>query len=123
MDTIQKFSSDVEKIKKSSETQSAEKVIDALADLLVRAHPDLSSLALSFSQYWVELAKSEGLSASCTEKLCALHALLEGKPEFTASLSQKDWKELCSLTGFEAEDIPLEALNSLMAIFVEKRAL
>ena len=56
-------------------------------------------------------------------KLAAFQSILEGSAEFTECLTQEDWKELCSLTNMEAEDIPIETLNDMMMIFVDRQAL
>jgi hypothetical protein len=56
------------------------------------------------------------------DKIGAMQSLLELDLEETKALSDNDWKELCSLTNYEAEDLPLDLLNDLMSIFLEKQA-
>ena len=55
--------------------------------------------------------------------LGAMQALIENDVSSTEALSNEDWKELCQITNCEAEEIPIETLNSLMMIFLDKQAM
>lgn len=136
MDSIQKFYSDIEKIKKHyrSEHQSynAEEVCKQVVSLFERNNGHAPSLAQSFASYWLNtyIIPSSSLAdeptAEHTEILGAMEALLQDPEEswsYTECLSSSDWKELCSLTNYEAEELPLELLSSLMKIFVDEQAL
>lgn len=126
MDAIQKFSSDVQRIRHASFQRSAGETCQALCALLEQSHPAIRELAVSFGQYWLSCVDASATGAPSEreiEKLCALHALLLGEADFTTALSKKDWKELCALTSYEAESLPLDVLNMLMSLFVEKQAL
>ena len=133
MDSIQKLYSDIEKIKKhhrsNSATYNAQEVCSQVADLFTRNNRHLESLALSFSDYWMNtyILTSSNMEEEPTQdsiaKLAAFQSILEGNAEFTECLTQEDWKELCSLTNMEAEDIPIESLNDMMMIFVDRQAL
>ena len=131
MDSIQKFCSDVEKIKKHarSENQSGDTAsIQQIKSLFLRNFRGLESLASSFADYWDEtyIRASQNPSDEPTkensDRLVAMFSLLEGSVEFTDCLTQDDWEQLCNLTNMEAEDLPIDLLNSLMMIFVDKRA-
>ena len=49
-------------------------------------------------------------------------AFLEDSDEFQSVLTQKDWQELRDLVNYEAEDLPVDVLQSLMRVLVEKGA-
>jgi hypothetical protein len=74
--------------------------------------------------YDVEIVKEFGykILRISIDKIGAMQSLLELDLEETKALSDNDWKELCSLTNYEAEDLPLDLLNDLMSIFLEKQA-
>ncbi|UKI56369.1 MAG: hypothetical protein L6V90_04215 [Treponema succinifaciens] len=52
-----------------------------------------------------------------------MQALIENDIFSTEALSKDDWKELCQITNCEAEEIPIETLNSMMMIFLDKQAM
>ena len=133
MDNVQKFNSDIEKIRKFERAQkgpeyNGENVCNQAAELFVKSSKGLETLAECFAEYWLETyircspdSENEH-SPENIEKLCALKALLENDTEQTSALSEKDWKELCLIVNAEAEDLPLELLSDLMTIFVDKKA-
>ena len=49
-------------------------------------------------------------------------AFLEDSDEFQNLLTQNDWQELGDLVNYEAEDLPVDVLQSLMRVLVEKGA-
>ena len=55
--------------------------------------------------------------------LGAMQALIDNDVSSTEVLSNDDWKELCQITNCEAEEIPIETLNSMMMIFLDKQAM
>lgn len=134
MDSIQKFYSDIEKTKKhyraNHQTYDGNAVCQEIADLFCKNNRNLGSLADSFAGYWIDtyirasLNPNEEPTAENIDKICALQALLDGSPEAqdVECLTKEDWKELCSLVNMEAEDMPLDLLNDLMTIFVDKQA-
>ena len=133
MDSIQKLYSDVEKIKKHYRQENPHnydgvKVCEQVREMFCRTNPALSSLAGSFADYWISTYIINSTSPADEPKqesvqiLAAMQSILEGSDEFTECLSQDDWKELCSLTNYEAEDLPIDALNDMMTIFVDKQA-
>jgi len=134
MDSIQKFYSDIEKAKKhyraNHQNYDGDAVCQEIADLFCRNNRNVASLADSFSGYWIDscIRPSMNLSEEPTpehiDKICAFQALLDGHPEErdVECLTKEDWKELCSLVNMEAEDLPLDLLNDMMMIFVDKQA-
>ncbi len=139
MDNIQRFYSDLEKIKKhyrqEHETSyDPTELCEEIRTFFGKSNKDVQNLAYSFADYWRDeyIAKSSQMqdepSAENLNKLTAMQALLyvtedDDQAAETECLSEKDWKELCRLTNYEAEEIPLELLNAMMMIFVNKQAL
>ena len=52
----------------------------------------------------------------------AMLALLEDSDEYFDTLTNEDWQEIGRLVNFEAEDLPVEILQQLMAVLVSKGA-
>ena len=134
MDSLQKFYSDAEKIKKherASGSYSAGKVCEQIKELFERNNRSQGDLAASFSDYWLEEYINSSTdfenepSDEHLDKLIAFQALLEMSQDErdTECLTKKDWKELCSLVNLEADELDLDLLNSLMTVFVSKGAL
>ncbi len=131
MDLIQKFYSDVKKAKKYCTPYSNKSYAESISSLFVKNNRHIQSLAQSLADWWLEKyvrpleqnQDSGGISDSIIEKLGSVYALLENDPENIVNLNAEDFKELCTLVNYEAEDLPLELLNSLMSVFVEKQAL
>lgn len=134
MDNIQKFLADVDKIKKHDRADnggnySGERVCKKVCDLFSANNRSLGELGASFADYWMQtyVLKSSDMtnepSSENLDKLASFQSLLDGDEEGTKSLSDSDFKELCDLVNYEAEDLPIDVLNDLMTIFVDKRAL
>ena len=106
MDLIQKFSSDVEKIKKhyraEHQTYNGEEVCNQVAAFFEQQNRDVASLAHSYASYWKEayILPSQNMEEEPT----------------------REHIDLCQLTNYEAEDLPLELLSSLMKNFVDNQA-
>lgn len=135
MNSIEKFSSDVEKIKKhyraEHQAYSGEAVCDQIADFFEQQNREVASLAHSYANYWKEtyILPSQNMDDEPTSEhiailqgMLALLLDLEDSWEFTECFTQADWKQLCELTNYEAEDLPLELLSSLMKNFVDNQA-
>ena len=133
MDGISKFVSDIEKIKKHDRADNngnydGERACKSIADLFISNNKYVQNLASSYADYWMQTyiynstdIKNEPSDTSL-DKIIAMEALLENSSEDTACLTKEDYNELCSLTNMEAEDLPLDLLNDLMTIFVDKQA-
>ena len=52
--------------------------------------------------------------------LCGFLSFLENSDENFDLISNSDWKELSELVNCEAETLPIEILQQLMSILVEK---
>lgn len=132
MDNIQKFLSDAEKIKKHYRAEhpgkySGTAVCEQICNLFIRNNRTYEQLAAAFAQYWMDTyilgsADQESLPTSENlDTLAAMQSLLDNDSQQINALSDKDLKELCQIVNMEAEDIPIDVLNSLMMIFVDRQ--
>lgn len=132
MDLIQKFYSDIEKIKKHNRDGSgkldAANVKNQIASLFENNNRGMCELPHSLCDYWIteyvqpELdSGSSEISAAVIDKLAAMYAFLIEEPD-TDALNDSDWKVIGEAVNYEAEDLPIEALTSLMKTLVEKQA-
>lgn len=133
MDNVQKFLADVARIKKHeyaehSSSYSGERVCADIKSLFVKNNAHVRSLAESYTDYWMSeyiLPSAEMQNEPTQEhldKIAAMQSLIDNDVEMTDALSEKDWSELCELTGYEAEDMDVDLLNDLMSIFLDKGA-
>lgn len=54
--------------------------------------------------------------------LAVVLSFLDGELAHDQDIPLKDWKELAQLINYEAEDIPIDTLSSMMSTLVEKKA-
>ncbi len=140
MDIIEKFYADVKRILKQDRLNNGGNYESLRASKAVAKHfsscnKDIAPLANSIAEYWLEtyIVNSATKEVEPSEKnitwLGAVLCLLEGdfftnaNDEEKNILSTNDWKELCSLVNYEAQDLPLDVLSSLMSVFTEKKVL
>ena len=133
MDNVQKFYSDIEKIKKhnrdSSGVLNIKTVVSQISDLFENNNRGLCDLPHSLIEYWLEKyvnpeldTGSKDLSTSCLDKLCAMQSFLYGDDD-TDSLVLEDWQQIADAVNYEAEDLPMDLLSQMMTTLVDKRAL
>ena len=133
MTDIRKFLSDVERLKKHERQNNSgvcdyNKIQGDLCNLFGRATSCPASLTDSIFSYWENeyvfssQNQKEEPSEENSQKLAAMLAFLEDSDEFQSVLTQKDWQELGDLVNYEAEDLPVDILQSLMRVLVEKGA-
>ena len=130
---LQKFFADVERIKKRERAEhssyDSSRVVESVIELFVSNNRDMTSLASSFADYWQKTyiapssQREEEPTRENVDRLAAMQSLLDGETFATEILNAKDWRELSSLVNFEAEDIPMDMLEKMMMIFVDKQAL
>ena len=133
MDSTQKFYSDIQKAIKHERAAGAaynpRTAGQKAAELLSSYCRGLDSLTASIGEYWLKtcIDASSAPDAEPTEesirRLTAFYAFLQGTVEDTQELTEQDWKELGTIVSCEAEDLPLELLNTLMTMIVDKQAL
>lgn len=133
MADLRKFYADVQRIQKHTRAQcgsyNAEKVVSQVITLFESNARGLGELPQSISEYWKKtyidastVPETEPSMQNIDWLACVL-SFLDGELEGDQDLSKKDWKELSTLISYEAEDLPIDVLSSLMTILVEKKAI
>ena len=133
MTDIGKFLSDIQRIKKHDRQNNSgnpdyNRIFRELNSLFLRSTSCPADLARSVFEYWENeyvfnsQNQKEEPSEENSQRLAAMLAFLEDSDEFQSVLTQKDWQELRDLVNYEAEDLPVDILQSLMRVLVEKGA-
>lgn len=131
MTDIGKFLSNIQRIKKHDRQNNSgnpdyNRIFRELNSLFLRSTSCPADLARSVFEYWENeyvfnsQNQKEEPSEENSQKLAAMLAFLEDSDEFQSVLTQKDWQELGDLVNYEAEDLPVDILQSLMRVLVEK---
>ncbi|MDY5831704.1 MAG: hypothetical protein SPK13_07545 [Treponema sp.] len=130
MTDIQKFSSDVKKIIKMNRFQGGSLNLEDTCEKIIqqfeRASSVPASLSGSVASYWktTYIDTSNEQENEPTQEhldvLCGFLSFLENSDENSDLISNSDWKELSELVNCEAETLPIEILQQLMSILVEK---
>ena len=130
MTDIQKFSSDVKKIIKMNRFQDGSLNLEDTCEKIIgqfeRASSAPASLSSSVASYWktTYIDTSNEQENEPTQEhldvLCGFLSFLENSDENFDLISNSDWKELSELVNCEAETLPIEILQQLMSILVEK---
>ena len=130
MTDIQKFSSDVKKIIKMNRFQDGSLNLEDTCEKIIgqfeRASSVPASLSGSVASYWktTYIDTSNEQENEPTQEhldvLCGFLSFLETSDENFDLISNSDWKELSELVNCEAETLPIEILQQLMSILVEK---
>ena len=130
MTDIQKFSSDVKKIIKMNRFQDGSLNLEDTCEKIIQQFERASSVAASLSgsvaSYWktTYIDTSNEQENEPTQEhldvLCGFLSFLENSDENFDLISNSDWKELSELVNCEAETLPIEILQQLMSILVEK---
>lgn len=133
MTDIGKFLSDIQRIKKHDRQNNGgnpdyNRIFRDLNNLFLRSTSCPEDLARSVFEYWENeyifnsQNQKEEPSEENSQRLAAMLAFLEDSDEFQNLLTQNDWQELSDLVNYEAEDLPVDVLQSLMRVLVEKGA-
>ncbi len=135
MTNVQRFYSNIERAIKNGRAAGGENygLQEASADAVRLFEHDCAStvpaaLASAAADYWkttyIDAAASGELSTLQENIgiLGALLAFLEGSEEDCAALSDADWQELSDIVNCNADEMPIEILQSLMAVLVSKNA-
>ena len=134
MDNTQKLLSDIDRLKKQYRAEhnnayDGEAVCKKINNLFANNNRFLGDIAALFTDYWFNtyIATSPDIknepTAENLDRLAAMQSLLEGETEGTDCLTDSDWHEMCELVNEDAAELPLDALNNMMAIFVDKQSL
>ncbi len=133
MTDIAKFNSDVQRILKHDRQENSGKgdfmrVAPDLQKLFARSTSCPNTLANSIFEYWENeyIHSSAELENEPTaphlEKLGAMLSFLENADEDYELLDEHDWQELGDLVNYEADDLPIDTLQSLMSTLVSRGA-
>ena len=133
MTDIGKFLSNIQRIKKHDRQNNSgnpdyNRIFRELNSLFLRSTSCPADLARSVFEYWENeyifnsQNQKEEPSEENSQRLAAMLAFLEDSDEFQNLLTQTDWQELGDLVNYEAEDLPVDVLQSLMRVLVEKGA-
>lgn len=134
MTDIQKFRADVQRLVKHSRADNngrynAEKTCNDIIELFLRETTVPGALPQSCAEYWKRTYIDESASpeneptAENVDRLGAILSFLENSGEDEELLTDDDWRMLGELVNYEAEDLPLDILQSLMGVIVQKGAL
>ncbi len=133
MADLRKFYADIQRIQKHTRAKysahNSAAVTSQVADLFESYTRGLGNLPLSILEYWKK-TYIEGSSSPDAEPreanidwLAVVLNFLDGELEGDQDIPLKDWKELATLINYEAEDIPIDVLSTMMSTLVEKKAL
>jgi hypothetical protein len=116
MDAIGKFDADVRKVLKRGGGATE------IAELFVDTAPDLGGLEHIMANLWL---KNQGNAEPDIGWLAEALAFLLGTEVAAESnvgrgISDDDWAEIRDAVTAEAEDLPLETLEVMMQVFIEK---
>ena len=128
-----KKKTDLEKIKKifrqnNSGKWDYNKLQKDIRNLFEHSTSCPTGLPASIFEYWENqyIYKSADLGEEPTSdninKLAAFLAFLENTDEYQELITDEDWEEIGPLVNYEAEDLPVDILQSLMRVLVEKGA-
>lgn len=133
MTDIDKFYSDVQKIKKRERADNpvydGKKASLAVASMFESMNRDLGDLPRSIGEYWITnyIDTSTDISNEPTDEhvewLLTVLSFLDGSLEPNMDLPKKDWKALLDFINYEAESLPIDVLTDLMAVIVSKKVL
>lgn len=135
MTAIEKFLSDIERIKKHDRADNgghydAKRACTEIARLFERNNPNLGSLASSVSQYWLNtyILPSENPENEPTEenvaKIKAFQCFVDNiDDEDLNILTKDDFENLKNFIDESEEEIDLDTLQNMMGILLEKGAI
>ena len=133
MTDIGKFLSDVQKLMKHDRQNNSSKsdynrIKNDLRNIFERATSCPGELPGSVFEYWeneyvynsTDMANEP--SQENANKLGAFLAFLDNSDEDQDLISDHDWQEIGQLVNYEAEELPVDILQDLMMILVNKGA-
>ncbi len=136
MDDIQKLHADIKRRIKHERGAGAaydgKRAAKSVADYFASLYTDMGTLSAQIADYWLRtrIENSEHPESEPSEQhiawLLTAAEILDGTyadNDEDGILSEGDWRELCDMVNCEAEELPLDRLSALMAIFVSKKIL
>ncbi|MCR4790768.1 MAG: hypothetical protein K5839_06775 [Treponemataceae bacterium] len=133
MTNVDKFYSDVQRIKKYDRANNPSydglRASKACAQLFENYNRNLGDLPLSISNYWLRnyIEISQDMNSEPSDQhvqwLMTVLSFFDGNQDAEHDLPKKDWKAIMEFINFEAETLPIDILTSLMGVLVEKKVL
>ena len=133
MADVRKFYADVQRIQKHTRAKysgsNPSAVTNQVMDLFKSYARDLGDLPASVLEYWKKIYidcsphPEEEPRQEHIDWLAAVLSFFDGDLDSDQDIPLKDWRELANLINYEAEDIPIDVLSSMMSTLVEKKAL
>jgi len=136
MDDIQKLYADIKRRIKHERSASAaydgKRAAESAADYFASLYTDMGTLPEQIADYWIRtrILNAEHPEGEPSEQhiawLLTAAEILDGTYTDDGEdgiFSERDWRELCDMVNCEAEELPLDRLSALMAIFVSKKIL
>ncbi|NLM01072.1 MAG: hypothetical protein GX220_06445 [Treponema sp.] len=131
MNDIRKFYADVQRIVKYDRSNhggnyDGMRSSRAVADLFVKESADMKNVALDLADFWFEKyimtsnEKQNEPTDSHVDWLAGVLSFFDGQDDYAEAVPQEDWKEVCNAIKYEAQDIPLELLSTMMNLLLEK---
>jgi hypothetical protein len=115
MDAIGKFDADVRKAVKHGGGATE------IAELFVNTAPDLGDLGRTLADMWLKKQEGEADINWLAEALAFLLGIeWAAEGAVNEGISADDWAEIRDAVAADAEDLPLEALETMMQVFVAK---
>ncbi len=135
MTTIEKFVSDIHKAVKYDRANNGghydgKRACQQIAKLFENNNRNIDSLARQISDYWLNtyIFGSENPSEEPSEeninRIKAFQSFIDNDTSEDFSVfSDDDWENLRDFVNFEAESLPLDALQNMMSIILDNGAL
>ncbi|MBQ6780783.1 MAG: hypothetical protein IJP62_06080 [Treponema sp.] len=134
MTDTQQFLSEAKKIIKHERADNggrydAKRACEKIVRMMESRNSALGDLPHSVGDFWLStyILPSANMANEPTDdnlrRLTAFNAFLSGEDDEADCLTADDWNQLQELVNYEAEDLPLDDLEKMMGIIVEKGAL
>lgn len=133
MNDIQKFQADVKRIIKHDRADNGGsydgiRASKSIAELFISSNKDCQGLAQSVSELWLtkitsSLKTEEEPSENNLSWLYDVQEFMDGTLDGDTVLTKADFEELRELIGYEAEELPVDMLTSMMSTIMSHDAL
>lgn len=131
MNDIQKFYADVQRIIKYDRSDNAgnydgRRASKSVMNLFIRESTDLKTVATELADFWYEkyIDNSDNIEQEPTMEhvdwLAGVLSFFNCDNENEQCIPKEDWAEICEAIKYEAEDLPIDLLSSLMSILLDK---
>ncbi|HZK19463.1 MAG TPA: hypothetical protein VFC68_01920 [Treponemataceae bacterium] len=134
MDNLSKLYTDIHRTIKHDRAQHAGehdglRASNAVAQLFEKKTAGLGEIPCAITEHWLNtyIKPSKNIAQEPGETnidwLVKVFSLLNGTFDTDMDFPQSDWKKIADIIKLEAEDLPLDILSDIMAVFVNRRIL